>query len=74
MILCSSQSQPRMKLSEEERKTKLEPLLTAGWSLVEGRDAIHKDFQFKDFNEVFVFSPDLQSFSFLFFVVAIWGL
>ena len=28
------------KLSETARKTTLEPLLEAGWSMVEGRDAI----------------------------------
>ena len=27
----------------------------AGWSLVEGRDAIRKSFRFKDFNEAFGF-------------------
>ena len=42
-----------MKLTEEERKTKLEPLLSTGWSLVSGRDAIYKEFLFKNFNEVF---------------------
>ncbi|MEM9900408.1 MAG: 4a-hydroxytetrahydrobiopterin dehydratase [Pseudomonadota bacterium] len=31
----------------------LEPLLASGWSLVNGRDAITKTFQFKDFNEAF---------------------
>ncbi len=41
------------KLSEEERKQKVEPLLTeSGWKMVEGRDAINKTFMFKNFNEV----------------------
>ncbi|MEM6739351.1 MAG: 4a-hydroxytetrahydrobiopterin dehydratase [Pseudomonadota bacterium] len=31
----------------------LEPLLASGWSLVNGRDAIIKTFQFRDFNEAF---------------------
>jgi len=30
------------KLTEAERATKLAPLQAAGWTLVEGRDAIHK--------------------------------
>ena len=30
----------------------LEPLKSAGWTMVEGRDAIYKEFMFKDFNEV----------------------
>ncbi|MCC5957310.1 MAG: 4a-hydroxytetrahydrobiopterin dehydratase [Natronohydrobacter sp.] len=31
----------------------LEPLLANGWALVEGRDALAKDFIFKDFNAAF---------------------
>ena len=41
------------KLSDTARKTVLEPLLEAGWRLVEGRDAISKTFEFKDFTEAF---------------------
>ncbi|CAG2115711.1 unnamed protein product [Medioppia subpectinata] len=50
-------SAKRSKLSEEERRTKLEPLLNDNkWSLDEsGRDAIKKQFVFKDFNEAFGF-------------------
>lgn len=33
----------------------LAPLISAGWSIVEGRDAIKKDFKFKNFNEAFGF-------------------
>lgn len=40
------------KLSEAERKELLEPLLAKGWTLVNGRDAIYKEFLFKDFNQV----------------------
>ena len=43
------------KLSDTARKTTLEPLLENGWSMVEGRDAIHKDFKFGDFTEAFGF-------------------
>ncbi|XP_065215038.1 pterin-4-alpha-carbinolamine dehydratase-like [Planococcus citri] len=43
------------KLTPEERSTKLEPLLSNKWSLVEGRDAIKKEFVFKNFNEAFGF-------------------
>jgi len=38
------------KLSD---RTALEPLLANGWALAEGRDAITKDFIFKDFNAAF---------------------
>jgi len=41
------------KLSSEERASTL-PALT-GWNLVAGRDALHKQFVFKDFNSAFSF-------------------
>jgi 4a-hydroxytetrahydrobiopterin dehydratase len=41
------------RLSDTGRKTMLEPLFENGWSMVEGRDAITKTFQFKDFTEAF---------------------
>jgi len=41
------------KLQGEEREKALEPLLKNGWVLVQGRDAIKKDFKFADFNEAF---------------------
>jgi pterin-4a-carbinolamine dehydratase len=40
------------KLTEQERAEKLKPLLDAGWTMVNGRDAIYKELMFKDFNEV----------------------
>jgi len=43
------------KLTEEDRTKDLAPLLNLGWTLVDGRDAIHKDFVFKNFNEAFGF-------------------
>ncbi|OXA60180.1 putative pterin-4-alpha-carbinolamine dehydratase [Folsomia candida] len=43
------------KLTEEERKEKLGLLLSSGWSMVEGRDAIYKEFLFKNFNEAWGF-------------------
>ena len=44
------------KLSEEERKTELQALLDKQWKLDEsGRDAIVKEFVFKDFNQAFGF-------------------
>ncbi|SHH06662.1 4a-hydroxytetrahydrobiopterin dehydratase [Cognatiyoonia sediminum] len=39
------------KLSDDARSA----LLENGWSMVEGRDAIHKTFQFKNFVEAFGF-------------------
>lgn len=41
-----------MKLTGEERDTKLLELKQAGWTEVEGRDAIYKEFVFKNFNQV----------------------
>ncbi len=37
------------KLSDTARTTMIEPLLAVGWSMVEGRDAITKEFKFPDF-------------------------
>ena len=45
----------RQKLDEEERNTALSSLRKAGWTEVEGRDAIYKEFLFKDFNQAFGF-------------------
>ncbi|VDP01560.1 unnamed protein product [Heligmosomoides polygyrus] len=44
-----------VKLTDEQRKEVLSPLLSQGWKMVDGRDAIEKKFQFKDFNEAFGF-------------------
>jgi len=41
------------KLTETERATDLAPLLDAGWTLVDGRDAIQKRFEFKNFVDAF---------------------
>lgn len=41
------------KLSDTARKTVLGPLLDSGWSLVDGKDAITKTYQFRDFTEAF---------------------
>ena len=41
------------KLSGEERRAALAEL--AGWNEAEGRDAIHRTFRFKTFNEAFAF-------------------
>ncbi|XP_015929543.2 probable pterin-4-alpha-carbinolamine dehydratase [Parasteatoda tepidariorum] len=58
VAICSRtkmSSAQKMKLSEEDRTNKLSPLLNAGWSMVDKRDAIHKEFVFKNFNEAFGF-------------------
>ena len=41
------------KLTEAERTADLDPLLAAGWAMVDGRDAIRKTFEFSDFVEAF---------------------
>jgi 4a-hydroxytetrahydrobiopterin dehydratase len=43
------------KLSDTARKTTLEPLLESGWAMVDGRDAIHKTYEFDNFVEAFGF-------------------
>ncbi|KAK0042788.1 pterin-4-alpha-carbinolamine dehydratase [Biomphalaria pfeifferi] len=48
-------SPKRTKLNDEERISVLNPLKESGWTLVEGRDAIYKEFLFKDFNQAFGF-------------------
>lgn len=40
------------KLTADERTKTLNPLLHTGWSIVDKRDAIYKEFVFKNFNEV----------------------
>ncbi|BFZ24120.1 hypothetical protein BsWGS_27159 [Bradybaena similaris] len=45
----------RAKLSDDERCTLLSPLKDAGWKLVDGRDAIYKEFVFDNFNQAFGF-------------------
>lgn len=42
-------------LREEQRSTLLGPLYSSGWSLVAGRDAIAKKFEFADFAQAFGF-------------------
>jgi 4a-hydroxytetrahydrobiopterin dehydratase len=43
------------KLSDTARETTLAPLLDDGWEMVEGRDAITKTFEFKNFVDAFGF-------------------
>lgn len=43
------------KLSQQERESLLQPLLNSGWKVQSNRDAIEKEFQFKNFNEAFGF-------------------
>lgn len=41
------------KLSEETRGPLLDPLFDTGWTMVDGRDAIQKQFKFADFVDAF---------------------
>lgn len=45
----------RLKLDKDERDNLLPNLKESGWTEVEGRDAIYKEFMFKDFNQAFGF-------------------
>ena len=57
--IAQTPTQPRKavpmakRLSGETRTRALEALQGRGWTMVEGRDAVHKTFQFKNFNEAF---------------------
>lgn len=42
-----------MKLTKQERDDLIKPLLANGWDMVDGRDAIHKTFTFRNFVEAF---------------------
>ena len=42
-------------LTPQERDTDLAPLLAAGWTMQDGRDAIQKTFVFKNFVDAFGF-------------------
>ena len=44
-----------MSLTNEERNNMLKPLLSSNWQMVEERDAITKEFLFKDFSMAFSF-------------------
>ncbi|OQR98478.1 pterin-4-alpha-carbinolamine dehydratase [Achlya hypogyna] len=50
---CMSTSVPK-RLTTEERTAALKTI-DASWKLVEGRDAIKRDFAFRDFNEAWSF-------------------
>ncbi len=43
------------KLTDAERNETIDPLLQNGWAMVDGRDAIHKSFVFKNFVDAFGF-------------------
>ena len=42
-----------MKLTDTQRRDLIDPLLATGWAMVDGRDAIHKEFKFKSFAHAF---------------------
>lgn len=42
-------------MTDQERAELLQPLISSGWSMVTDRDAIYKEFLFKNFNEAFGF-------------------
>ncbi|XP_015171188.1 PREDICTED: pterin-4-alpha-carbinolamine dehydratase isoform X1 [Polistes dominula] len=50
-----SSKRRKMKLTQEERDSLLSPLLKSGWTVQAERDAIYKEFVFKNFNEAFGF-------------------
>lgn len=42
-------------MTPADRDAEIAPLLASGWSMVEGRDAIHKTFVFRNFIDAFGF-------------------
>nr|XP_009933254.1 PREDICTED: pterin-4-alpha-carbinolamine dehydratase [Opisthocomus hoazin] len=52
---CQKVAGKAHRLSAEEREQLLPNLRAVGWNEVEGRDAIFKEFHFKDFNRAFGF-------------------
>ncbi|CAH0728493.1 unnamed protein product, partial [Brenthis ino] len=54
-VSTSSKRKMADKLSQEERDSLLKPLLQSGWKVQSNRDALEKEFQFKNFNEAFGF-------------------
>ncbi len=43
------------KLSTQTRAELIDPLLAGGWTMVDGRDAIHKTYKFRTFIQAFGF-------------------
>jgi 4a-hydroxytetrahydrobiopterin dehydratase len=43
------------KLDDAQRAALIDPLIASGWSMTEARDAIYKEFVFKNFVEAFGF-------------------
>ncbi|XP_070158385.1 probable pterin-4-alpha-carbinolamine dehydratase [Polyergus mexicanus] len=54
-IATSKRAKMSSKLTPEEREQNLNPLLSSGWTIQSDRDAIYKEFVFKNFNEAFGF-------------------
>ena len=44
-----------MKLTDTQRRDLIDPLLATGWAMVDGRDAIHKTYIFRNFIDAFGF-------------------
>ncbi|XP_008548110.1 pterin-4-alpha-carbinolamine dehydratase [Microplitis demolitor] len=55
LTLDSCKQKKMAKLQLEERDTVLKPLLQKGWIVKNEKDAIYKEFCFKDFNQAFSF-------------------
>eukprot|EP00088_Acartia_fossae_P012127 TRINITY_DN1621_c0_g1_i5.p1 TRINITY_DN1621_c0_g1~~TRINITY_DN1621_c0_g1_i5.p1 ORF type:complete len:142 (-),score=13.75 TRINITY_DN1621_c0_g1_i5:92-517(-) len=48
---CAAKKMAVVKLNAGERSELLTPLFDKGWTMVDNRDAIYKEFLFKDFSE-----------------------
>ena len=54
MRLMSTRAPPQ-RLDGDSRSAALADVTGRGWTMVEGRDAIFKKFEFSDFNQAFAF-------------------
>ncbi|VDK68893.1 unnamed protein product [Litomosoides sigmodontis] len=61
--IASNTQKVLMILNEEQRKQLLQPLINKGWRMVEGRDAIRKNLQFKNFSEAFGFMTQIAMYA-----------
>ncbi|RNA44478.1 putative pterin-4-alpha-carbinolamine dehydratase [Brachionus plicatilis] len=50
----------RDKLDDSQRETLVKPLLEKGWTVTPNRDALYKEFLFKNFNQAFGFMTQIS--------------
>ena len=61
--LYTEEKVTKTKLTKEERNTVLEDLLRDGWVKLDDRDAIYREFYFKNFNQAWGFMTRVAMFA-----------